>query len=122
MTQTNELVYAVIYERRYGQLETTIPDGADLDIEGAISWAEEVADDLVEIVTHVLNPNDYWRGYFYWNDSEDPSEACPIEFNSREHLDAYWETNNSGGHHDCTYYEHIVNGTIIERIEQQDND
>ena len=57
-----------------------------------------------------LNPNDYWVGYFFYNDMEDPEEAYPVYFNTREHLDIHWESNSGGGHYDCTRYEHIVNG------------
>ena len=47
---------------------------------------------------------------------EEADKACSVECNSREHLDAHWETNGSGGHYDCTKYEHVVNGNIIETI------
>ena len=114
-----ELKYLVIYEKSNWPRQpivTVIPDGADRDLQSALSWAEEVSEDIIEMSIHILNHSDYWRGYFYYNDSEEPSEACPLECNSREHLDAYWETNNSNGHYDCTKYEHIVNGNIIETI------
>ena len=114
-----ELKYLVIYEKSWGvshPINVIIPDGADTDLDSALSWAEEVSEDIIEKAVHVLNRNDFWRGYFYFNDSEEPEEACPLELNSREHLDDHWETNNSGGHYDCTKYEHIVNGEIIETI------
>ena len=118
-----ELKYLVIYEKGWGvshPINVIIPDGADTDLDSALSWAEEVSEDIIETSIHVLNQVDYWRGYFYYNDSEEPEEACPLECNSREHLDAHWETNNSGGHYDCTKYEHVVNGNIIETIDHTD--
>ena len=53
---------------------------------------------------------------------EEAEDAGPVEVNSKEHLDAYWETNNSGGHYDCTKYEHIVNGNIIATINQNEQE
>ena len=114
-----ELKYLVIYTRSIWPghpIETIIPDCADKDLLSALSWAEEVEDDIIEMSTHILNHSDYWRGYFFFNDMEGPEEVAPLECNSREHLDAHWETNNSSGHYDCTKYEHIVNGNIIETI------
>lgn len=116
-------IYGVIYARSHWAngthpVEMQIPDGAGEDIECAQGWAEEVVepDDLIAIVTHTLNINDFWVGYFFYNDMEDGEDASPVECNTREHLDAHWETNNSGGHYDCTKYEHLVNGKVIETI------
>ena len=120
-----ELKYLVIYEKSnwpHHPIATVIPDGADRDLQSALSWAEEVSEDIIEMSIHILNHSDYWRGYFYYNDSEEPEEACPLECNSREHLDAHWETNNAGGHFDCTKYEHIVNGNIIETINHDEQE
>ena len=47
---------------------------------------------------------------------EPPSDACGLECNTREHLDIHWESNNGGGHYDCTHYEHVVDGEVIETI------
>ena len=112
-----ELKYLVIYEQRWSDgspTDMTIPDGADVDLDSPLSWLEGVCENVVESAVHVLNLSDYWRGWFWYNDMEEAEDAGPIEVNSREHLDAYWETNNSGGHYDCNKYEHIVNGNIIE--------
>ena len=121
-----ELKYLVIYERgswmRQPTVTLVVPDGADTDLDSGLSWAEEISEDIIEQSVHILNRGDFWRGYFYFNDSEDPEEAWPIEVNSREHLDAHWETNNSGGHFDCTKYEHIVNGNIIETINHDEQE
>ena len=32
-----------------------------------------------------LNANDFWRGYFYFNDMEPPEDAVGLECNTREH-------------------------------------
>ena len=116
------LVYGVIYKKGFfrfnNNTKAEIPDGAGPDIEAAQGWYDDVIepDDRIDIVTHTLNPNDYWRGWFYWNDMSDEDEADPVEVNSQDHLDIHWETNNGSGHYDCTKYEHIVNGNIIETI------
>ena len=116
------LVYGVIYKKglfRFNEnTNAEIPDGAGPDIEAAQGWYDAAVepDDRIAIVTHTLNPNDYWRGWFYYNDMSDEDEADSVEVNSQDHLDIHWETNNSGGHYDCTKYEHIVNGNIIETI------
>ena len=118
-----KLKYLVIYEKSgwpRHPIATVIPDGADVDVEAGLSWAEEISRDIIGQSVHILNADDYWRGYFFFNDMEGPEAADPLECNSREHLDAHWETNNSGGHYDCTKYEHIVNGNIIETIDHTD--
>ena len=114
-----ELKYLVIYQKTDWPRQpicTVIPDCADVDLDSALGWAEDMSEDVIEQSIHVLNLCDYWRGYFFFNDMEGPEAAEPLECNSREHLDAHWETNNSSGHYDCTKYEHIVNGNIIETI------
>ena len=63
-----------------------------------------------------LNENDHWAGYFFYNDMEGPEDACLVECNTREHLDAHWESNSGGGHYDCVRYEHRVNGDVIDTI------
>ena len=116
------LIYGVIYKKGFYRFNTNtnteIPDGAGPDIEAAQSWYDDVIepDDRIALVTHTLNPNDYWRGWFYFTDMSDEDEADPVEVNSQDHLDIHWETNNGGGHYDCTKYEHIVNGNIIDTI------
>ena len=110
------MIYAVIYSG----LRITIPDGAGPDVECAYSWY--LADDdylWMEVLN--LNTSDFWRGYFYWNDMEEADDACEEEFNTQEHLDAHWDSNNAGGHYDCTKYEHIVNGEVIETINHSNN-
>ena len=84
----------------------TIPDCAEPDIEYAYGWFTEDEDAVwMEVVK--LNANDFWRGYFYFNDMEPPEDAVGLECNTREHLDYHWESNNGGGHYDCTHYEHV---------------
>lgn len=121
MKNDSPLIYLVIYEKGSPRnpVYTVIPDGADVDLDSALSWAEEISEDIITTSVHTLNPNDFWRGWFFFNDSEDPDEAFPLDCNSREHLDAHWETNNSGGHYDCTLYEHIVNGKVIESVKHE---
>ena len=118
--KNKNFIYGVIYSKslwKEGEIDIVIPDGADVDVESAYGWYEAVTDDdAIDFVVHHLNPNDYWVGYFYFNDMEEADKACSVECNSREHLDAHWETNGSGGHYDCTKYEHVVNGNIIETI------
>ena len=122
------LVYGVIYKKGFFRFNNNtnaeIPDGAGPDIESAQGWYDAVVepDDRIAIVTHTLNPNDYWRGWFYFNDMSDEDEADSVEVNSQDHLDIHWETNNSGGHYDCTKYEHIVNGNIIETINHNEQE
>ena len=119
----SEQKYLVIYAKSFWPrrpIDTIIPDCASTDLDFAYGWAEDIQQDLIEMSVHVLNPSDYWRGWFYFNDMSDADEADPLECNSREHLDIHWETNNSGGHYDCTKYEHIVNGNIIETIDHTD--
>ena len=122
---TEELKYLVIYAKSLWPrrpIDIIIPDCASADLDFAYGWAEDIQQDLIEMSVHVLNPSDYWRGWFFFNDMEGPEGAEPLEFNSREHIDAHWETNNSGGHYDCTKYEHIVNGNIIETIKQDEQE
>ena len=121
------LVYGVIYTKftpNSDKIDTLVPDGAGPDVEGAESFYQDVYDEdcRVAFVTHTLNVNDYWRGWFFYNDMEDEFEAGDVDVNSREHLDAHWEANNSSGHYDCVRYEHIVDGKIIETIQQQELD
>ena len=83
--------------------------------EYAYGWFTEDEDaEWMEVVK--LNPDDFWRAYFYYNDSERPEEACEHEFNTREHADYHWESNNGDGHYDCTHYDHVVNGGVGETI------
>ena len=119
-----ELKYLVVYAKSFWPdhpIETIIPDCACTDLDFAYGMAEVIEQEIIEMSVHVLNPSDYWRGWFYFNDDSD-DEPCPLECNSREHLDAHWETNNSGGHYDCNKYEHIVNGNIIETINHNEQE
>ena len=95
--------------------DTIIPDSAEPNIESAYSWFMQ-DDDAVWMKVVKLNPDDFWRGWFYYNDMESHEDACELECNTREHLDMHWEINNSSGHYDCTHYEHIVNGEVVETI------
>ena len=104
-----QYVYGVIHNEEDAWRKLTIPDGADIDIESAYSWFQ-FDDDAVWMEVVKLNPNDYWVGYFFYNDMSDPEEAERLCFNTLEHLETHLETNNGGGHYDYTRYEHIVNG------------
>ena len=89
-----------------------IPDGAESDIEFVWGWyLEDENATHLEVVT--LNEDDYWRGWFFYNDMEYGDDACRVEVNTEEHLDLHWESNSAGGHYDCMRYEHIVNGRIV---------
>jgi len=92
---------------------TMIPDGAECDTESAYEWFLEFDPDATHMEVVNLNLNDYWRGWFFYNDMEDGDEACPVEVNTQEHLDIHWESNSSGGHYDCMRYEHIVNDRLV---------
>ena len=111
----SDLVYGIIHNKEGSWRKLTIPDCAEPDIEYAYGWFIEDEDAAwMEVVK--LNVKDYWRGYFYFNDMESPEDAVGLECNTREHLDYHWESNNGGGHYDCTRYEHIVDGEIVETI------
>ena len=89
-----------------------IPDCAEADAEYAYErYMEDTEADWLEVVT--LNQDDYWRGWFYYNDMDDGEDAAPCEGNTEEHLDMHWESNRGGGHYDCLRYEHVVNGRIV---------
>ncbi len=90
-----------------------IPDGADADAEYAYGWFLEFDPEATHMEVVNLNQDDYWRGWFFYNDMEDGDEACPVDVNTEEHLDFHWESNSGGGHYDCLRYEHVVNGRII---------
>ena len=108
-------VYGVIHNEEDAWRELTIPDGAEPDVDFAYGWFIEEEDAVwMEVVK--LNTFDFWRGWFYYNDSEGPEDACEVECNTEEHLDAHWESNNGDGHYDCSHYEHIVDGEIVKTI------
>ena len=104
-------VYGIIhYPEAYN--EDVIPDTAELDTEYAWGWYLE-DDEATQMTVVTLNQDDYWRGWFYYNDMTDGEDACPCECNTEEHLDIHWESNNAGGHYDCLRYEHVVDGRIV---------
>ena len=109
-----KLVYGVIHTEDTFR-ELVIPDGADDNADYAWEWYQD-DDEAIYLEVVNLHPNDYWVGYFFYNDMEGPKDACPVECNSQEHLDAHWESNNSSGHYDCIRYEHRVNGDVIDTI------
>ena len=111
----SDLVYGVIHNEEGSWQPISIPDCAAPDIESAYSWFM-VDNDAVWMEVVKLNPNDFWRGYFYYNDMEPPEDACELECNTRKHLDLHWDTNCGGGHYDCTHYYHVVNGEGVETI------
>ena len=113
-------VYAVIHiESTYQPL--CIPDGAEADVEYAYGWFTG-DDDAIWMEVLKLNTSDFWRGWFYFNDMEGPDEACEVDVNTKDHLDIHWESNNAGGHYDCSRYEHIVNGVVTETIKLDNED
>jgi hypothetical protein len=105
-------VYGVIHYKDDEWRDTRIPDCAELDAETAYSWYMD-DDDAATMTLVTLNQDDYWRGWFYYNDEDDGEDACPCECNTEEHLDIHWESNSGGGHYDCLRYEHVVNGRIV---------
>ena len=111
-----QYVYGVIHNEDDSYRELTIPDGAEIDIQSAYGWFQ-FDDDAVWMEVVTLNPSDFWRGWFYYNDMDEPEDASPIEFNTREHLDLHWETNSGGGHYDCSRIEHILDNEVVETIE-----
>ena len=89
-----------------------IPDTADIDV--GYAWDLFREDNEAVCMTVVtLNPDDYWRGWFFYNDMDDGEDACPCDCNTQEHLDLHWESNSGGGHYDCLRYEHVVNDRIV---------
>ena len=44
----------------------------------------------------------------------DLDTASPHTFNTREHLQSFWERNAYGGHFVWGRIEHIVNGVVVE--------
>ena len=104
-------VYAIVHSPNAWD-EQFIPDGAETDTDFAWGWfLEDENATHMEVVT--LNQDDYWRGWFYYNDMGYGEDACPVEVNTEEHLDLHWEANNSSGHYDCLRYEHVVNERIV---------
>jgi len=107
--------YAIVhYESDYRQDD--IPDCADTGHYGydyAYEYFYQDDDDAVTMTVLTLNQDDFWRGWFFYNDDEDGETACPSDVNTQEHLDLHWDSTSGGGHYDCLRYEHIVNGRII---------
>ena len=102
--------------------------------EGEDCWAEKVIDeedglfDEDEKVTCTevkVNPAHYYKGYFFWNDMddyEDKDEHHPLCVNSMEDIDAYIDTNVTGGHFQCTYIEEWVDGALVKTTQVSDAD
>ncbi len=93
--------------------EYSIPDCAEEDAEYAYEYHYLEDNEAVSMTLITLNPDDHWRGWFFYNDMEDGDEACSYCCNTEEHLDLHWESNNAGGHYDCMRYEHVVNGRVV---------
>ena len=91
---------------------THIPDSAETDTQYAYEWYRE-NDEYTHMEVITLNQDDFWRGWFFYNDMEYGNDACPCDVNTEEHLDIHWESNSGGGHYDCMRYEHIINGRIV---------
>ena len=73
----------------------------------------------------MLNPQHYIKGYFFWNDMddyEDKDEHFPMCFNSLEHLDWYMNSNDGGGHFQCTIIEEWKNGEMIKHVQVSDEE
>lgn len=105
-------VYGIIHSSD-PHIDCLIPDCAE---PGYAEYAydrylEDTEADWLEVLT--LNEDDYWRGWFYYNDMSDGEDAAPCEVNTEEHLDWHWESNSGGGHYDCLRYEHVVNNRIV---------
>ena len=107
-----EYVYGIIHSDD-PHIDCLVPDCAEP--RGALfaydRFMEDTEADWLEVVT--LKEDDYWRGWFYYNDMSDGEDACPGEVNTEEHLDWHWESNCGGGHYDCLRYEHVVNNRIV---------
>ena len=107
--------YAVVhYESEYTQ--DGLPDCADEKHYGydyAYDYSYMEDNDAVSMTVLTLHQDDYWRGWFFYNDMDDGEDACPCDVNTEEHLDLHWESNSGGGHYDCLRYEHIVWGVIV---------
>ena len=105
-------VYGIIHCPE-SYIEDVIPDGAENDVVYAYSWFMEYDENATHMEVVTLNQDDYWRGWFYYNDMDDGEDAAPVEVNTEEHLDIHWESNSGGGHYDCLRYEHVVNNRIV---------
>ena len=93
--------------------QDVIPDCAEPE---CVSYSYDLYmddDEATQLTVVTLNQDDYWRGWFYYNDMSDGEDAYPCECNTEEHLDIHWESNSGGGHYDCLRYEHVVNGRIV---------
>ena len=111
---TRQTYGVVHYESDY--TNDHIPDCADTGDYGyeyAYDYSYMEDDDAVSMTVLTLNQDDYWRGWFFYNDMDDGEDACPCDVNTEEHLDLHWESNSGGGHYDCLRYEHVVNGRIV---------
>ena len=103
--------------------------------EGEACWAEKVIDeedglfdcsDEEFTCTEVkVNPAHYYKGYFFYNDMddyEDKDEHYPSCFNTMEDVDTYIESNDSGGHFQCTYIEEWKDGALVKTTQVSDAD
>ena len=92
--------------------------------EGEAAWCEKLIDeepgmfdDEGTTETEVtVNPAHYYKGYFFYNDMddyEDKDEHYPFCANSMEDMDAYMDTNDGGGHFQCTYIEEWIDGALV---------
>ena len=86
-------------------------------------YRDERQDDFVIAKEVKLNVNDCWIGYFYYNDDEvfDIDTASKYPFNTREHLQSFWERNPYQGHYVWGRIEHIVNGVVVETEDEEVN-
>ena len=103
--------------------------------EGEACWGEKVVDEEGDLFdggeedftcTEVeVNKNHYFKGYFFYNDMddyEDKDEHYPVCFNNEKDLDDYIESNNGGGHFQCTYVEEWWKGELWNTKQVSDAD
>ena len=112
MTIENEVYY--VYEGEECWNERVIDEEADL-----------FNDDSTVCTVVQVNKEHYYKGYFFWNDMddyEDKDEHHPMCFNSERDLDDYIDSNNGGGHFQCTYIEEWVSGELIKTTQVSDAD
>ena len=100
--------------------------------EGEACWAERLVDDEdglfcdddeVTCTEVKVNKNHYFKGYFFWNDMddyEDKDEHHTVCFNNEKDLDDYMESNNGGGHFQCTYVEEWRKGELWNTVQMSD--
>ena len=113
--------YYIIYDDEGKEVTIPDPSGGDVDYSFQYFFGEygKFENDWSVMKQVNLNKDDYWIGYFYFNDMEDPQhtdECDDICFNTKDHLELYWGMNDCGGHYDCLKIEHWVDGDLKEHF------